>query len=164
MLRLTGILSVVAKSPATMQDRLLPPRCFRDAIAVALPLALTFALSGCAAVSGPVCAAGEERAVSELMYFGMAKPDGVVSASEWDAFLQGSVTPRFAQGFTAWPASGQWRGANGGVVREASYVLSLVYPADERSEAGARAIVNEYKTRFQQEAVLRVRSHVCVSF
>lgn len=164
MLRLRIIWGVVAKPPATMRDWLLPPPCFRDAVAVALPLALTFALSGCAAVSGPPCAAGEERAVSELMYFGMAKPDGVVSASEWDGFLQGSVTPRFAQGFTVWPASGQWRGANGGVVREASYVLSLVYAADERSEAEARAIVSEYKTRFQQEAVLRVRSHVCVSF
>lgn len=131
---------------------------------MALPLALAFALSGCAAMSGPACTASEERAVSELMYFGTAKPDGVVSVSEWEAFLQASVTPRFAQGFTAWPASGQWRGADGGVVREASYVLSLVHAADERSEAAARAIVSEYKTRFQQEAVLRLRSPVCVSF
>lgn len=149
---------------APMQDRhLLPPR-IQNAVAVALPLALIFVLSGCAAVSGPACTASEERAISELMYFGTAKPDGVVSVSEWEAFLQASVTPRFAQGFTAWPASGQWRGADGGVVREASYVLSVVHAADERSEVAAQAIVSEYKTRFRQEAVLRVRSQVCVSF
>lgn len=137
----------------------------RTAIAIALPLALAFGVAGCAAVSAPACATGEQPAISELMYFGTAKPGGVVvSESEWNAFVQASVAPRFAQGFSVWQASGQWRGADGGVVRETSYVLSVVHGADARSDAAARAIASEYKARFRQEAVLRVRSQVCVSF
>ncbi|MEM5428020.1 DUF3574 domain-containing protein [Cupriavidus oxalaticus] len=139
-------------------------------IVIALALALAFALSGCAAVpapaapTAPACAAGEQAAIAELIYFGIEKPGGTVSEAEWEAFLQGSVAPRFPDGFTAWPASGRWRGADGKTVSEATRVLSLAHPPDQRSEAAARAIAGEYKARFQQEAVLRVRSHACMSF
>ncbi len=128
-----------------------------------LHVALTCALAGCAAVSGPPCTATERVAISEWLYFGTAKPGGVVSDAEWDAFLRDSVSPRFAQGFTHWPASGQWLGADGRVVREASHVLSVLHAADAESDARTQAIASEYKSRFQQEAVLRVRSQVCVS-
>lgn len=143
-----------------MQIRRLPSSRPGNAIAIAL----AFALSGCAAVTAPICAAGEEAAIGELLYFGMARPGGAVSDAEWDAFVQASVAPRFADGFTVWRASGQWRGMDGKVISEATRVLSLVHAPDDRSEAAARAIASEYKTRFQQEAVLRVRSHVCLSF
>jgi hypothetical protein len=98
------------------------------------------------------------------MYFGTAKPAGVVTAEEWSEFLRVAVTPRFPQGLSAWQASGQWKGADGVIVQEASYVLSLVHPDDERSESAVRAIASEYKSRFSQEAVLRLKSHVCASF
>lgn len=132
--------------------------------AIVIALALAFALSGCTAIPAPACAAGERTAIGELIYFGMAKPGGTVSEAEWDAFVQGSVAPRFPDGFTVWPASGQWRDADGKSVSEATRVLSLVHAPDQRSEAAVRAIASEYKTRFRQEAVLRVRSHVCMSF
>ena len=54
-----------------------------------------------------------DRAVSELLYFGSATPEGRVSAEDWSAFLAETVTPRFPDGLTAWPASGQWRGKAG---------------------------------------------------
>ncbi|WP_029048296.1 DUF3574 domain-containing protein [Cupriavidus sp. amp6] len=132
--------------------------------AIVIALALAFALSGCATSPAPACAAGEQAAIAELIYFGMEKPGGTVSEAEWDAFVQGSVASRFPDGFTVWPASGQWRGADGKAVREATRVLSLVHAPDQRSEAAARAIASEYKVRFRQEAVLRVRSHACMSF
>jgi len=132
--------------------------------AIVIALALAFALSGCAALPAPACAAGEQAAIAELIYFGMEKPGGTVSEAEWDAFVQGSVAPRFPDGFTVWPASGQWRGADGKAVREATRVLGLVHAPDQRSEAAARAIASEYKVRFRQEAVLRVRGHACMSF
>jgi hypothetical protein len=94
----------------------------------------------------------------------MAKPTGgVVSQEEWSDFLRTVVTPRFPAGLTAWPASGQWRGADGQVVREDSYVLNLIHPGEASTEEGIRAIIAQYKTRFAQEAVLRVRSNVCTS-
>ena len=120
--------------------------------------------AGCATVPTPRCAPGETRSVSELVYFGTGKRAGVVTAEEWKEFLRTSVTPRFPQGFTVWSASGQWRSADGTIVVEDSFVLNLVHPDDERNEDWVRAIAAAYKARFDQEAVLRVRSHVCVSF
>lgn len=101
--------------------------------------------------------------MAELLYFGTARPGGVVGADEWDAFLRDVVTPRFPDGLTSWPAAGQWRGADGKVTRELSHVLNIVHPGDAASEQGLRAIVAEYKQRFQQEAVLRVRSPACMA-
>ncbi|MCY1222538.1 hypothetical protein D9M68_527780 [compost metagenome] len=149
-----------------MRIRCSPSSRVGNAIAIVLTiaLALAFALSGCAAIPAPACAAGEQSAIGELIYFGMARPGGTVSEAEWDAFVQDSVVPRFPDGFTVWPASGHWRGADGKAVSEATRVLSLVHAPDERSEAAARAIASDYKARFRQEAVLRVRSHACMSF
>jgi len=121
-------------------------------------------LSGCSTVHGPACTSGEQRSVSELLYFGTAKPVGVVSAADWSSFLAGAVTPRFPQGLSAWQAAGQWQSADGSLVRENSFVLNLVHPEGETAERAIQAIVAEYKSRFQQEAVLRVKSHACVSF
>jgi hypothetical protein len=123
-----------------------------------------FAMYGCAAVQESRCAPGEDRAVDDVMVFGTAKPAGVVTPGEWAEFLRTSVTPRFPQGLTVWQASGQWKGADNTIVHEASFVLSLVHPDDAPSEAAVRAIADDYKSRFSQESVLRIKSHACVSF
>lgn len=129
-----------------------------------LPLCgLAALLVGCSTVHGSSCAAGEQRSVSELLYFGTATPKGAVSAEEWSSFLASVVTPRFPQGLSAWPAAGQWQSADGSLTRENSFVLNLVHPEGEAADKAIQAIVSEYKARFQQEAVLRVKSHACVS-
>ena len=61
-------------------------------------------------------------------------------------------------------ANGQWRGNDGSIVRESSYVLTLVHPDDAASEASIQAISQAYKTRFQQEAVMRLKQRACTSF
>ena len=66
------------------------------------------ALAGCASAPFAPCGSGEQPATSDLLYFGTAKPNGVVSAQEWAQFLERTVTPRFPQGLSVWPASGQW--------------------------------------------------------
>jgi len=121
-------------------------------------------LVSCSSLHGPSCTAGEQRSVSELLYFGTAKPKGVVSAEEWSAFLGSVVTPRFPQGLSAWQAAGQWQSADGSLTRENSFVLNLVHPEGEAGDKAIQAIVTEYKARFQQEAVLRVKSYACTSF
>jgi len=127
-------------------------------------LTLTGGLTGCASVDRRACGPGQQSTVSEMLYFGMAKPTGgTVTAEEWAAFLSTVVTPRFPAGLTAWPASGQWRGADGQIVRENSYVLNLLHPAAAAADREVLAIVAEYKRQFDQEAVLRVRSSVCTS-
>jgi hypothetical protein len=119
---------------------------------------------GCAAAPPISCPSGEKGSVNELLYFGMAKPSGVVTSSEWDEFLHTSITPRFPKGFTFWQASGQWQNSGGTITQETSFVVSLVHPDDDQSENAVRSITKEYKSRFNQEAVLRVKGFSCVSF
>jgi hypothetical protein len=127
-------------------------------------LLLAIILTGCASRPMAACAPGANASVSELLYFGTATPDGTVSDGQWSAFLHDEVTPRFPEGLTHWTASGQWRGADGVIVREGSHVLQLLHERDARVEEAIVAIVASYKARFRQEAVLRVTSPVCTSF
>jgi hypothetical protein len=109
------------------------------------------------------CLPGQEPAVQELLYFGADKPSGQVTAEEWADFLATMVTPHFPAGLTTWQASGQWRSGSSELVREPAYVLSVVHPPNAASESAIGGIVAAYKRRFQQEAVLRLRSDVCMS-
>lgn len=110
------------------------------------------------------CGSGERRFVNDQLYFGTAKPTGVVTSEEWTEFLRTAVTPRFPQGLSVWLALGQWRSADGSITHEESFVLNLVHPEDEPNESAVRAITTEYKSNFAQESVLRVKSYACVSF
>ena len=120
-------------------------------------------LVGCSSLQHGGCAPGEQAAVSEFLYFGTDMPSGIVSSDEWAKFLSATVTPRFPAGLTVWQASGQWQSSDGKPTREVSYVLSIIHPSDAQAETAVQAIVAEYKTRFHQDAVLRVKAHACMS-
>ena len=119
--------------------------------------------SGCSTLVQRQCLPNEQMAVSEQLYFGTAKPGASVSSEEWLAFLAQTVTPRFPAGLTVWPASGQWQSADGSITKENSFVLSLVHAQDEATERAIQAVIAQYKSQFQQEAVLRVKSYACTS-
>jgi len=121
-------------------------------------------LTACASAPTLPCKSGERVAVHDSLYFGTAKPTGVVTAEDWAEFLRNTVTPRFPQGLTVSQASGEWRGADGALVHESSYLLHLIHPGDASSEKNVAELVSVYKERFQQEAVLRVKVGACVSF
>ncbi|HEX4782295.1 MAG TPA: DUF3574 domain-containing protein [Usitatibacter sp.] len=128
-----------------------------------LALLLALLLAACEAPGPLRCPDGGRAAVTETLFFGTDRPGGAVSDAQWAAFLGEVVAPRFPQGFTTWPASGQWRGASGEVVRERSFVLSIVHAPGEESARDVAAIASQYKSRFGQEAVLRVASSGCSS-
>jgi hypothetical protein len=130
---------------------------------IAAMAAMAATLAACTSAPAPSCNGGEQISVHDTLYFGTATPDGIVSADEWTSFLNDAVTPRFPQGLSVWQASGQWRSADGTIVREASHVLDLVHASDESSDRAVREIVAAYKARFHQEAVLRVRTPTCLS-
>jgi len=128
-----------------------------------LALLIAVGLGSCAASGSLACRPDEKRLVSDTLHLGTARQGGVVDAAQWTQFLRDWVTPRFPDGLTVSQASGQWRGADGTIVEETSYVLNLVHASDEESERKVGEIASEYKRRFDQEAVLRTRSVVCVS-
>lgn len=110
------------------------------------------------------CAVGQQPYVSEMLYFGTDTPYGEVSDEEWQVFVEQVVTPRFPQGLTVWPAYGQWRMASGEIVQEGTFVLHVMHLNEPVRETAIQEIMDEYKSSFQQEAVLRVQNDVCVSF
>ena len=50
------------------------------------------------------------------------------------------------------------------MAREATYVVQIIHPNEERFEKNIRELVAIYKEQSQQESVLRVTARSCVSF
>lgn len=123
---------------------------------------LLASLTACASPP-PRCHSGERLAVEDTLYFGTQRPNGVVTTDEWSHFLGEVVTPRFPRGLTVVDASGQWLSASGTPVRESTHFLQLVHPDDAADDALVAGVVSEYKGRFAQESVLRVKVQACVS-
>jgi hypothetical protein len=122
-------------------------------------------LAGCSMpLVGSRCQSGEQAATMDSLYFGTASANGAVGPEDWSRFVTDVVTPRFSRGLTSWAASGQWRNSSGMVQKESSYVLLVVHPDARDADAAIREVIDSYKTQFQQEAVLRVRSNACISF
>ena len=122
-------------------------------------------VSACASTgNSPACRPGEQPAIVDSLYFGTAMPNGSVTQQQWQAFLAEIVTPRFPEGLTAWAAAGQWRSPSGELHKEDSYVLHAVHADESKYDVAVRHVIDVYKQRFRQEAVLRVRTPTCISF
>ena len=138
----------------------------------ALVLVMAGLLGGCVAPAkkrpptptAAVCPA-ENAMVQTTLYFGLSRPAGKdITAQEWQQFVDRDVTPRFREGLTVFDARGQWLGNDGSVAREQSKALMLIHGKDGGSEEGIEALRHLYKSRFAQEAVMRVDQPVCVHF
>ena len=131
-------------------------------------LAFALCLSACVDAPPPKathCRVGGDMIETQL-FFGLSKPKGgVVSAREWDAFVTTEISPRFAEGFSVVDSAGFWRdGATQKTISEKSKVVVRMHPATDEADRAILAIVDAYKKRFQQEAVLRVDRVVCAQF
>ena len=92
------------------------------------------------------------------LYFGTARPDGVVTEAEFREFVDRHVTPRFPDGLTLIKGDGQFRNEGAIVIKEQSFVLILLYPFDTLDESFRRIehIRILYKQEFDQQSVVRV--------
>jgi hypothetical protein len=98
--------------------------------------------------------------------FGLKRRDGgVVSDDEWRAFLRDEVTPRFPGGLTVLDSRGQWRGPDQKLVEEPSRVVIFLYdPTDPSAGRHIEEIRGIYKSRFDQDSVMRADSVERLSF
>ena len=112
------------------------------------------------------CAAPAEERVVATMYFGPNIGGELgVSEAQWDAFVDGEITPRFPDGLTVSDAEGQWRDSeNGQIVHEPSKALTVFLSDEAAGRAALDQIAEAYKTQFQQQAVALVVESSCVSF
>jgi len=89
---------------------------------------------------------------------------GMVSAAQWQQFVDMEVTPRFPDGFTVLTTMGQWRGDSGMIVRETGHELVIDSVPAAVTAAKLDEIRAAYKQRFMQESVLLSESSVCAGF
>ena len=106
---------------------------------------------------------GELFARTEL-FFGLSKSGGVVTEEEFQAFVDGKITPRFPDGLTLLSGKGQFRDSTGFIIQEGTKLLILLYPFNKARSADVEQIRTDYKDAFQQQSVLRVDEQSCVSF
>jgi hypothetical protein len=135
-------------------------------LALALGVGLaTVALSPLVMAPNRVCGPSAEPMSRLELLFGMGKKGGgEVSEEDWRAFLDAEVTPRFPDGLTVLTGYGQWRNATGALAKETSRVLVIWSKATPEINKSVEAIRAAWKTRFQQESVMRVDGVSCVSF
>lgn len=119
----------------------------------AAAVVLSLLLTACATVPPPI----ENAVIADRLFCGQTIPGGgTVSEAEWTMFMDEVVTPRFPQGLTVWRAEGQWREANGTIVKEPVMIIEILHPLSAELDRSVTEIADEYRRRFRQEAVLRV--------
>lgn len=101
-----------------------------------------------------------ERRVQDRMFFGLQGHDGLVSDVQWQRFVAEEITPRFPDGLTVVVADGRWRDGNGRIQSEPSRLVEIVRPDDDAGARRITEIIDRYKSRHRQQAVLLVRASV----
>jgi hypothetical protein len=122
--------------------------------------------AGCATeAAGPTCPAGYRALVLAEAFFGRAVAGRAdVSDAEWAVFAAEELTARFPDGLSITDISGQWRGRDGQIVREATKRVSIVLTEPEAQRTKLLAAAEAYRARFTQESVLLSEAPVCARF
>ena len=104
--------------------------------------------------------------VTEL-FFGRDKTGRrVVSDREWSRFLAEVLTPQLPDGLTVFDGNGQWRNPATGVISRSPGVKIVLIAAPRSPGLGPRlqAVIEAYKTRFEQQSVGVITRDSCAAF
>jgi hypothetical protein len=63
-----------------------------------------------------------------------------------------------------WRGSGHWKGDDGAAISEETCVLEIVHAVGARVDAKIDEIARAYRQRFNQDAVMRIRTPVGQTF
>jgi hypothetical protein len=148
----------------TGPDRALHGNPSRWARGLGIALAAS-ALVGCATIGAPACPpGGRERLVADLMFGRNVGGAFGVSERDFARFVDAEVTPRFPEGLTILDTRGQYRSANGALVREPGKVITIVLGDEARDLPRLTEVADAYKRRFRQESVGVITRRACVAF
>jgi Protein of unknown function (DUF3574) len=91
------------------------------------------------------------------LFFGRNIPGGgIVSDSQFQAFVDNVITTRFPAGLTIFDAKGQFKNSTGTIIEEPSKVVALLFEDTVENENALDEIIAAYKKQFNQESVLLV--------
>ena len=126
---------------------------------------LTLAGMGCAAPTPAEepCPEGFDRYVEFQLFFGLHDSDNNrVSETQWEQFLEDTVTPRFPAGMTIIDVKGQWQEPGGNIQKEDTKLLmGLLDSADGEGLRLINEISDEFVVRFDQDPVFRIVNEIC---
>ena len=127
-------------------------------------VALLFAIASPAAAQ-TACPGALQPWTRIELHLGLGIPGGgEVSRAQFRNFLEGTVTPRFPDGYTVVEATGHYRYKSGKVAAEPARVLMILTKAPDEAAPKVDEIVKVYKARFRQESVGRSHRVDCVAF
>ena len=127
-------------------------------------VALLIAIASPAAAQ-TACPGGLQPWTRIELHLGLGIPGGgEVSRAQFRNFLEGTVTPRFPDGYTVVEATGHYRYKSGKIAAEPARVLMILTKAPEEAAPKVDEIVKVYKARFRQESVGRSHRVDCVAF
>ncbi len=143
-------------------------------LAALLPLGCAPRHSVVATATAPILAGDVQHPgttqnwVDTKLYFGLGPadhPEQGINETEWRAFLDREVTPRFPSGFSVLDVYGQWQGKDQKQVeRLRSKTLIILYADSAENRAKIDAIRTAWKQKTGDQSVLRVTEPADVSF
>ena len=106
--------------------------------------------------------------VDTRLYFGLGPadhPEQGITETQWRAFLDREVTPRFPDGLSVIDVYGQWQGKQESAPeRLHSKLLVIYYPDTSDNRGKIEAVRAAWKQRTGDQSVLRVTQPADVSF
>jgi hypothetical protein len=109
----------------------------------------------------------EQRIFVAELFFGRDRAGHkLVSDGEWADFLNTVITPNFPDGLTVFDGYGQWRNPETGVIGHSPHVKIVLIAVKRSPDLPERlnAVMEAYKTRFQQKSVGIITRDSCAAF
>ncbi|MBD2463504.1 DUF3574 domain-containing protein [Oscillatoria sp. FACHB-1407] len=97
-----------------------------------------------------------ELILTDLFFGRNISGGGEVSESQFQAFVDSVITPRFPLGLTIFDTDGQFRDSTGTIIEERSKVVRLLLEDTVENENAIDEIITAYTQQFNQESVLQV--------
>jgi DNA/RNA-binding domain of Phe-tRNA-synthetase-like protein len=114
-------------------------------------------LSVAVVLSGNLPQATATSLIQKDLFFGRnIAGGGEVSETEFEQFIDNTITPRFPDGLTVFDADGQFKDSTGTIIEEQSKVVTLLLEDTPESDRKITEIVRSYTQQFNQESVLQV--------
>jgi hypothetical protein len=132
-------------------------------------LAWLLVLAACAESPAPAysCLLPTEQhmLVAELFFGRNIKGRQPLTDAEWAEFAARTIAPNFPDGFTAFDGAGQWRNPHSGQIAGGVTKILLV-AAKPEPDLSRRllAVIDAYKTQFQQQSVGIITRDSCATF
>lgn len=100
------------------------------------------------------------------LYFGQSIPNGgMVTAEQWNSFVENYISKVYKEGSTILDATGGWFDPDAKkLIKEPTYIVISYHKPSSTLSKQIDSLRYWYKTLFQQQSVLRVDKKVKVSF